>query len=470
MTSLSREELEAALYDWTLWARDEQLPPPGGWVWWLILAGRGFGKTRSGSEYVMARVRSGKARRIALVGPTAADVRDTMVETGPGSILQNCHPSERPEYEPSKRRLTWPNGAVATTFSADEPERFRGPGFDTAWCDELGAWKYQQDTWDMIEMGFREGEPQGIITTTPRPTPVVKDLLKEARGQNPTVVVTRGSTYDNTAHLAPSFLSRLLRKYEGTRLGRQELLAELLEDTPGALWTMRLLDENRRREAPALARLVVAVDPAAADPTQARPKNDEPAETGIVAAGIDAKGDGWVVRDAAGLYSPGDWGKRVVLLHDELGADRVVAEVNNGGAMVEYVVRTSAEALHREGKRPTKHVAVTQVHASRGKHTRAEPVSALDEQHRVHHVGYFADMESQMTTWVPGEKSPDRMDARVWAITFLMLTSGEPAEPGDFAPIDPPTRHAPQSRRMLDREIDPDESDDESDGWGRRRE
>ena len=468
LASLERNELEAALYDWTLWARDEQLPPPGGWIWWLILAGRGFGKTRSGSEYILARVRSGKARRIALVGPTASDVRDVMVETGPGSILQNCHPSERPKYEPSKRRLTWPNGAVATTFSADEPERFRGPGFDTAWCDELGAWKYQRETWDMLELGFREGEPQGIITTTPRPTSVIKDLLKDARGKDPTVVITRGSTYDNAANLAPSFLTRLLRKHEGTRLGRQELLAELLEDTPGALWTLKLLDENRVSAAPPLVRLGIAIDPQAAEPGQS---DNDTAETGIMAGGIDAKGDGYVVRDESGRYSPGEWGERTVLLFDELKADFIVAEDNNGGAMVEYVVRSAAQALYRAKRRATPHVPIRRVHASRGKQTRAEPVASLDEQHRVHHVGALSTLEDQMTTWVPGQKSPDRMDARVWLLTALMLDQGEPAEVEDFKPIEPEPRHAPKGRSAWEGRSDPDEDDEETGyGWGSRRE
>jgi phage terminase large subunit-like protein len=407
-----------------VWARDAQLAPPGDWwTWWLILAGRGFGKTRSGAEFILQRVREG-AKRIALVGPTAADVRDTMVETGPGSILQNCAPWDRPIYEPSKRRLSWPQyGAIATTFSADEPESFRGPGFDTAWCDELGAWRYQQETWDMLEMGFREGNPQGVITTTPRPTPVVRDLVADAKGKAPTVVVTRGSTYDNAANLAPKFLKRLLTKYAGTRLGLQELEALLLEDTPGALWTIDLLAKNRVRAAPPLKRVAVAIDPQAADPNRTAASEDD-AETGIVAGGVDDTGDGYLLRDVSGHLSPGDWGERSVLLFDELDADFIVAEINNGGAMVPFVVRTAAEKLHREGKRPTPHINVRVVNASRGKHTRAEPISALDEQGRIRHVGYFGELEPQMNTWVPGEKSPDRLDARVWLFTALMLTEG----------------------------------------------
>jgi phage terminase large subunit-like protein len=423
LATLPAETAEALAYDWQVWARDAQLPPAGDWLWWLILAGRGFGKTRTGAEYVMARVTSGEARRIALIGPTAADVRDTMIETGPGSILKNSPPWNMPHYEPSKRRLTWPNGATATSFSADEPERLRGPQFDTVWADELGAWRFQRETWDMLAFGFREGTPKGVITTTPRTTPVLKELLADAAAEERTVVVTRGSTFENSANLARAFLATLKRKYEGTRLGLQELFAKVLEDTPGALWTSTLLETNRVRKAPSLSRLVVAVDPQAADPKRAAAGNDD-AETGIVAAGVDAAGDGYVLRDASGHLSPGDWGERAVLLFDELGADEIVGEANNGGAMVEYVVRSAAEKLHRERKRATSHVSFRMVWASRGKVTRAEPVSALDEQHRIHHVGFFADLESQMTTWVAGSKSPDRLDARVWAITALMLDDG----------------------------------------------
>ena len=419
LASLTPPEARALAHDWRVWARDSQLAPVGSWVWWLVLAGRGFGKTRTGAEWILERVEAGEARNIALVAPTAADARDVMV-LGPSGIVTIAPPWNRPEYEPSKRLLRWPRGVEALLFSAEEPERLRGPQFDTVWCDELGAWKYQRDTWDMLELGFRLGEPRGVVTTTPRPTPVVRELLDEAKDASGDVRVSRGSTYDNAANLAPSFLRRLKRKYEGTRLGLQELLAQMLEDTPGALWTTALLERNRVKVAPALRRIVVAVDPQAADPKRAG-ANEDDAETGIVAAGVDDGGDGYVLRDASGHLSPGDWGERAVLLFDELGGDRIVGEANNGGAMVEYVVRSAAEKLHREGKRPTPHVSFQLVHASRGKHTRAEPIAALDEQKRIRHVGYFGELEPQMTTWVPGQKSPDRMDARVWALTALML-------------------------------------------------
>ena len=414
MAGLTDHDALALVHDWRVWARDEQLAPVGSWFAWLVLAGRGFGKTRTGAEWVLERVRAG-AKRIALVAPTAADARDTMVE-GESGILARAHPSERPLYEPSKRRLTWPRyGAIATCFAAEKPDRLRGPQHDTAWCDELGAWKYPQATWDMLVFGMRLGDPRVCVTTTPRPIPTLKDILRD-----PATAITRGSTYDNASNLAARFLARLKRKYEGTRLGLQELLAQMLEDTPGALWTTSLLERNRVKIAPALRRIVIAVDPQAADPKRAG-ASEEDAETGIVAAGVDDGGDGYVLRDASGHLSPGDWGERAVLLFDELGGDRIVGEANNGGAMVEYVVRSAAEKLHREGKRPTPHVSFQLVHASRGKHTRAEPIAALDEQKRIRHVGYFGELEPQMTTWVPGQKSPDRMDARVWALTALML-------------------------------------------------
>jgi len=405
---------EALVYDWQIWARDAQLPPAGEWVWWLVLAGRGFGKTRTGTEFVRSRVAEG-ARAIALIGPTAADVRDTMVEVGPGSILKNSPPWDRPHYEPSKRRLTWKSGAVATLFSADEPERLRGPQHDTIWADELGAWKYQRETWDQASFGLRLGEPRGIITTTPRPTPVVRELLKD-----PLVKTTGGSTYDNAANLAKTFLARLLKRYEGTRLGRQELHAQLLEDTPGALWTLALFDATRRPAAPPLARVAVAIDPQASEPEDSADDDDGP-ETGIVAGGVDANGDGYVVADASGRCSPGDWGERAVLLHDRLEADCIVGEVNNGGAMVRHVVETAADKLHREKRRPSPRIVFRAVNASRGKHTRAEPISALFEQHRAHLVGTHPKLEDQSSTWVPGSKSPDRMDAMVWLLTHLML-------------------------------------------------
>src|SRR6516165_2657641 len=266
-------EANAFEYDWRYRARPEQLPPAGSWRVWLLVAGRGFGKTRCGAEWVRAEVKAGR-RRIALVGPTAADARNVMVE-GSSGILAISPVPERPLYEPSKRRLTWPNGAIATTYSADEPERLRGPQHDAAWCDELGAWRYPE-AWDMLMFGMRLGaDPRTVVTTTPRPAKLIRDLVRD-----PICAVTRGSSHENRANLAPAFFDQIIRKYEGTRLGRQELQAELLEDTPGALWSHGLIEASRLRSAPEMTRVVVAIDPAVTSGEGAD-------ETGIVVAGKD---------------------------------------------------------------------------------------------------------------------------------------------------------------------------------------
>jgi phage terminase large subunit-like protein len=254
--------------------RANQLPPDGDWRVWLLLAGRGFGKTRTGAELIRARAMALAARRLALVAPTAGDARDIMVE-GESGILAISPPWERPRYEPSKRRLTWPNGAIATLFSADEPERLRGPQHDAAWCDELASWRYPE-AWDMLMLGLRLGaDPRVVVTTTPQPTKLIRDLIAD-----PTVVVTRGTTHENRANLAPVFLGQIVRRYQGTRLGRQELEAEILEDVPGALWNRGMIEATRASRAPALIRVVVAIDPAVSSTAGAD-------ETGIIVAGKD---------------------------------------------------------------------------------------------------------------------------------------------------------------------------------------
>lgn len=377
------------------------------------MAGRGFGKTRCGAEWILERVEQG-ARRIHLVGATVSDVRDTMIE-GESGILSIAPPRLRPIYTPSKRLLRWPQtGARALCFSSEKPRQLRGPQCDTAWADEVAAWE-RPDTWDQLLFGLRLGtDPRVCVTTTPRPTPLIKRVLREA-----TTVVTRGSTYENAANLAPQFLDDILRQFEGTRLGRQELLAEVLEDTPGALWKLGQIDATRVDEAPELARIAVAVDPSATN-------TETSAETGIVAGGVDARGHGYILRDASGKYTPGEWGEAAVLLHDRLDADCVVVEVNQGGDMAVHVITTAAEKLHREKKRKTPHITVRRVHASRGKRARAEAPAALSEQGRVHHVGCHAKLEDQLCTWdaSDGSPSPDRLDALVWLITWLMLETG----------------------------------------------
>jgi phage terminase large subunit-like protein len=366
------------------------------------MAGRGFGKTRTGAEMVRAEVEAGRAKRIALVAPTAADVRNVMVE-GDSGILAVSPPTFVPVYEPSKRRITWPNGAVATCYSADGPERLRGPQHDLAWCDELAAWRYPE-AWDMLLFGLRLGQARAIVTTTPKPIRLVRDLAA-ARG----TVVTRGSTYDNRANLAPGFISAILSKYEGTALGRQEIHAELLEEADGALWKRGWIEAARIApdRVPDLKRIVVAIDPA----VTSLPGSDE---TGIVAAGLGIDGLAYVLDDASGRFTAAEWAKRAIGLYDLRRADRLIGEANNGGELIETVIRTLRPAIPF---RP--------VHATSGKRTRAEPVAALYEQQRVRHAGAFPDLEDQMCNWVAGgpEPSPDRLDALVWALTELMLTN-----------------------------------------------
>lgn len=395
------------LHDWPFWARPNQLPPSGEWRVWLLLAGRGFGKTRTGAELIRARVMARTARRLALVAPTAGDARDVMVE-GESGILAISPPWERPRYEPSKRRVTWPNGAIATLFSADQPERLRGPQHDAAWCDELASWRYPE-AWDMLMFGLRLGEdPRVVVTTTPRPTKLIRELLGD-----PTVVVTRGTTFENRANLAPVFLGQIVRRYQGTRLGRQELEAEFLEDVPGALWNRGVIEAARVYAVPELIRVVVAIDPAASSKEGAD-------ETGIIVAGKDENGCGWVLADASGRYQPTEWARTAISAYRTHNADRIVAEVNNGGDMVEATLRII------EPNAP-----FAAVRASRGKVTRAEPVAALYEQGRVRHLGVFSQLEDQMCAFTrdahgdlasrSAGDSPDRVDALVWALTDLLV-------------------------------------------------
>jgi len=393
----------AARYRWTLRARANQLPPAGDWRTWLILAGRGFGKTRAGAEWVRAQIESGRCRRVILAARTTDDARDVMVE-GESGILAICPPWNRPVWRPSTRMLKWPNGAIAMVYSADKPDLFRGKQCDGAWADELAAWRYPE-AWDQLLLGLRLGaDPRVVVTTTPRPTPVIKELMA-----HPTTVVTRGSTYDNRANLAPAFFEGIISRYEGTRLGRQELYAEILDDNPNALWQRAQIDKLRVKEAPQeLQRVVVAIDPSVTTTGD---------EAGIIVAGLGPDGHGYVLEDATIRGSPHTWGSRAVQAYHRHQADRIVAEVNNGGERVELTLRTVDDK-----------VAYKAVHASRGKRTRAEPIAALYEQGRVHHVGTFAELEDEMCDWEPEMPSPNRMDALVWALTELMLGAAHHVE------------------------------------------
>jgi phage terminase large subunit-like protein len=373
----------------------------------LILAGRGWGKTATGAHWVTERIIRHGARYVAAIAPTASDARDVIAE-GPAGLIASAPESFRPLYEPSKRRLTYPNGATVTLFSADEPDRLRGPQHDAVWADELAAWRKADDTWAMAMMGLRLGQdPRALVTTTPRPVRIVRELLEAS-----TTRVTRGRTLDNAANLAPTFLDQIVSRYEGTRLGRQELDGELLLDTPGALWTLAMFDREGFRPVivPDLARVVIAVDPAATS-------EEGSDETGIIAAGVGQDGRGYVLADESLRGSPLDWASTAITAYRTFKADRIVAESNNGGEMVAHTLR-SVDAR----------VPVTLVWASRGKLTRAEPIAALYEQGKVRHAGVFPELESQLTGWVPGMPSPDRLDALVWALTHLMLPETIPLQ------------------------------------------
>jgi phage terminase large subunit-like protein len=412
LLGLSADELRRLPYDFQLWARDDQLPPAsaaGGeaWTTCLMLGGRGAGKTRAGAEWVRAMVGgsdlSAPAMRVALVGETLADARAVMVE-GVSGLLAVHPPDARPLFEPSKRQITWPNGAIAQLFSADDPESLRGPQFSAAWCDELCKWRRPEETWDMLQFGLRLGtSPRQVVTTTPRPTKLLKTLLID-----PLTAVSRVSTVANEANLAPGFLGAIVGRYRGTRLGRQELDAELLEDRPDALWPRDLIERARVRVAPEMRRAVVAADP----PASSGPHADT---CGIVVAGMGVDGRAYVLADRTReRASPLEWARAVVLAYRRFAADRIVAEVNQGGDLVETVIRQIDAS-----------VPVRSVRAKRGKWLRAEPVAALYEQGRVAHVGTFPELEDEMSDFGPeglsGGASPDRVDALVWALTDLML-------------------------------------------------
>jgi phage terminase large subunit-like protein len=410
---LSPKEAAMLPYLWEFWARPEQLTPHGDWVYWLPLGGRGCGKTRTGAETVRAWVKTNPY--VNIVGATADDVREVMVE-GESGLLNVCPPDERPKYVAARNRLEWPNGAKTQLFSAEAPERLRGKQHAKLWCDELAAWRYPE-AWDQALFGLRLGDkPQAVITTTPRPTKLMRDLIA-----NPLTHTTKSTTYANLAHLPPAFAHKILRAYEGTRLGRQELEAELLLDTPGALWTRTTIEAAYRHTPPKLTRIVVAIDPPASSSERAD-------ECGIVVAGLGAGGEVCVLAD---FSSQGDtplrWAERAVAAAKRFDADAIVAEVNNGGDMVEAVIR-QVDA----------NIRVKSVRASRGKFARAEPVAALYEQGRARHVGVFATLEDQMCVMTPDFDraaagfSPDRVDALVWAITELCFSQGDGSGIIDF--------------------------------------
>ena len=412
MTTLSRKERDVLEADWPVFAHDHQKPPelsPNGapWVTWLIVGGRGAGKTRAGAEWVRALAASPK-QRIALVGESEHEVREVMIEGVSGLLA--VHPrGARPEWIPSRRRLEWKNGSVAEAFSADDPESLRGPQFHAAWCDEIAKWRQAEKAFDMLQFTLRLGaHPRQAITTTPRPIPLIKRLLAD-----PSSAVTRAGTIANAGNLSPVFLSAVVARYAGTQLGRQEIDGELIEDRVDALWSRGMIEGCRVDAAPPLTRIVVALDP----PGSARAGADA---CGIVAAGRAENGLYYVLEDAtvAGL-SPSGWANKAIALYRRLEANTLVAEVNMGGDMVRAVLREVDPS-----------VPLKEVHATRGKYLRAEPVAALYEQGKVKHVRGFPLLEDEMCDFGPeglsSGRSPDRLDALVWALTELSRPRAEP--------------------------------------------
>lgn len=397
LSQLSDKEAEALLANWRgFLARPDQIEPKGDWDIWMCLAGRGWGKTETGARWVKEQVEAG-AKSIALVAETQKDLEEVMV----ARLLSIC-PDAKVRYKPV--RITWPNGAVALGYNGTEPNQLRGPEFDTAWVDELAKYRYARDTWDMLQFGMRQGDhPRTLVTTTPQATEIIKAIVAGKEGR---VHVTRGSTMDNRSNLAASFLRKIQQRYGGTRLGRQELDAEILSDLPGALWSMSDIDAYRVSRAPEdLTRVVVSLDVAVTN-------TEDSDEHGLIVAGIAEDQTGYVFEDGSVSGSPTEWAKAATKLYHQHEADAIVVEVNNGGDMIAHTIKAVAP-----------NVNVIEVRATKGKHVRAEPIAALYAQGRVRHVGQFPELENQMTQFTnqgyQGDSSPDRADALVWALTEL---------------------------------------------------
>ena len=421
-SKLTPQELEEIMYEWKVWARPNQLAPEGDWRVWLLNCGRGFGKTRTGAEWVREQVKLGFTR-IACVGPTKGSVRQVMVD-GTSGLLSVCHDGDKtyegihvgkPVWSPTNNTITWYNKAnskkvaVVEVFSAEDPERLRGPQFERAWCDEICAWFRRDETWDMLRFCMRLGKnPKIVVTTTPKPDRVIRSLVEPARLASGEVVLTLGSSYENEDNIDLTEI----KAFEGTRLGRQEIHAEILTEAAGALWTKDIFEKCAAYEiedavefAKSLKRVVVSVDPAVTS-------NKHSDDTGIIVAGVDINGIAYILEDATDKYTPEGWATKAVQLYDKYEADCLVAEKNMGGDLVRSTFKTVDESL-----------PITLVHASKGKFARAEPVSALYEQGKVKHLKGLFDLEDQCCTWEPLESigSPDRLDAMVWAIYTLLL-------------------------------------------------
>jgi len=413
--------LAAARVQWqTVQARANQLPPDTNWQTWLILSGRGWGKTRTGAEWLAYQAINNASTRWAIVAKTFADARDTCAEGESGIVNVLMRYGAIQTYNRSIGEIILTNKSRIKLFSAEEPDRLRGPQHHGVWCDELAAWE-KPDAYDQLIFGLRLGKhPQVVITTTPRPTKLIKDLISRD-----TTYITRGSTFDNEANLAPSALLELQNRYSGTRLGRQELFGEILDDNPGALWNRSMIEKNRIKadDLPPLMRIVVGVDPAVTS-------NEDSDYTGIVTCGMTADGHYYILSDDTIKASPQEWATKAVAAYELHKADRMVAEVNNGGDLVIHLLQ-----------QVNVNIPVKKVTATRGKRVRAEPIAALMEQDRCHMVGYFAELEEQMCEWTPdAAESPDRLDAMVWALTELSESSGTMSALGQLAKFCPNCR------------------------------
>lgn len=402
------DEVLALRGDFFLNARREQMAPVGNWFIWIILSGRGWGKNYSASNWLINKHIDGEAKNSAIVAATATDLRRFCIE-GPSGILAQAPKWFYPENFPSKLKLVWPNGTETHYHTSEKPARLRGPNYDTVWCDELSYWRYLDEAWDNLMMTLRFGQDvQCMISMTPRPIKAIRELVKR---EGTDVVVTRGSTYDNADNLSDKFLEKIEEQYEGTRKGRQELHGELLEEAEGALWSIDMLDLNRVKAAPELIKISVALDPS----TTAGENSDE---AGIVVGGISSEKHGYVLADYTGKLTPNEWAKKAVDAYNFHEANDIVAEKNQGGEMISSMIH-NIDPL----------IKVHLVHASQGKVARAEPVSMLDEQGKIHHVGSFPLLEDEMCNFVPGEvgtvgrDSPNRVDARVWLFKHLLVTA-----------------------------------------------
>ena len=419
LDTLSDGEIESIATDWSIWARPNQLLPSiaDDWRAWLVKPGRGWGKTRTGASAVHEVARRKDwldGGDIVIGGRTYGEVHKIMVD-GPSGIMASAPSDFRPRWFPGKDQglLRWPNGVRGICLTGDKPAPWRGPNAGFAWCDELAHWDRARDCWDNLQFALRLGIARVIVTTTPTPDPLIIEIRDD-----PTTIVTDGSTWDNRRNLAAAYIAHIDRTYSGTRLGRQEIDGEILLDAPGALWRREQLETDRVPRAPDLVRLAIAIDPSVTDPSK-HPDPSKLAEVGIMVGGIDRHGQGYLLEDLSGLFSPDQWATIVTLAYQRIGADVTIGEVNNGGDLVETVLRATGIP-----------VAFKAVRASRGKMIRAEPVATLCERHRIHHVGAFPKLEDQLCLWEPGKPSPDRLDAYVWLWTELLLQDEPDKEPG----------------------------------------